>query len=88
MRRHLLVAVLTLGLVSPALGGERDDEIIKYGKLECMLKYQGPVNTRRLADEMDIDLKEICDCDGRAVAQMSTLGQDIFMTNYSEFKER
>ena len=89
MRRHLLAAVLTLGLVSPALGGERDDEIIEYGRLECLVKYQGSgVNPVWLADEMDIDLKKICDCDGRALAQMSTLGQDIFMTNYKEMNKR
>ncbi len=72
-------------VVSPALGGERDDEIIKYGRSECLVKYHGRGKPIQLADEMDIDLEEICDCEGRALTKMSTLGQDIFMTNYNEF---
>ena len=61
--------------VSPALGGERDDEIIKYGRLECLVKYHGRGQPIQLADEMDIDLEEICLCEGRALTKMSMLGQ-------------
>ena len=91
MSRYLFVAVLTLGLVSPALGEERADEIAKFGKLECLVKHQGRgggVNPIRLAEEMGIDVEEICACDGRALAQMSMRGQDIFMKNYKEFNKR
>ena len=76
--------------MSPALGEEHATELIESGKSECLARYRGKgVNSRRVAEQIGIDLNEICDCDGRALTQMSERGQEVFVHNYTEFnKER